>query len=375
MSLIAVDGMGGDAAPAEIVKGVAWLSRARAEEGELLLVGDRDALQRELDKHEHDPKIITIVPAQGVIPMDAKPRDAVDAMPRASLPLAAAMVAAGEARALVSAGNTGAVILSCARHFQRLEGVRRTALAAVFPTENLHGRNNDPFSLMLDVGANIRVSAEDLENFAIMGSAYASLISDNPRPRVALLNNGTEASKGPPELVAAYQALIKRKDLEFIGNIEGLDIPKGTADVVVCDGFTGNVVLKMLEGVNETVKRLARYAWQSKLHWKIAFFLLGRGISRLKQLTDWRQYGGAPILGFDQLCIKAHGRSTGRAISNAVRVARKAVDSGLQPRIAELLALRERAGESAPQRDAPAASTGADIPVTPAPNAPSSETS
>ena len=335
MAVIALDAMGGDHAPEAIVKGVSWLSRH--SEGEILLVGERDAIQRELDKHSHNEKNLSIIEAEGVIPMDAKPRVALDALPRASMPLCAQLVASGEAGAFVSAGNTGAVILSCARAFKRLPGVKRTALAAVYPTEQGHGPRGDPFSLMLDVGANIRVSASDLISFALMGAAYASVISDNPSPRIALLNNGTESNKGPPELVEAHRLLSARDDIHFMGNIEGVDIPKGTADVVICDGFTGNVVLKMLEGVNETVQRLARYAYRESLSWKLALALLGRGIRELKNLTDWQQYGGAPILGFDHLCIKAHGRSSGRAISNAIRVARKAVDSGLSERIASLL--------------------------------------
>lgn len=335
---IAVDAMGGDNGLEAACDGAAWLSRH--SEGEIVLVGDAEAIARALDRRPHEPGRLHIVAAEGAISMDAKPREALAAQPRASMPLAAQLVASGDAGALVSAGNTGALILSCAQAFERFEGVRRTALAAVYPTENLHGRHGDPFSLMLDVGANLRVDAEDLVAFAIMGAAYASVVSDNPRPRVALLNNGTEPGKGPPEMVAAYAALMARKAagaIDFIGNVEGLDIPKGTADVVVCDGFTGNVVLKMLEGVNETVRRLARTAYRDRISWRFALLLLNSGIRRLKSLTDWRQYGGAPILGFRELCIKAHGRSTGRALSNAICVARKAVDSGLSERIAQRL--------------------------------------
>jgi len=332
---IAVDGMGGDFGCAEIAKGVAWLSRN--SEGRILLTGDLEQLRSCLAAHSHDPNQIELIASEGAIPMDAKPRQALDDNPRASLPLAASLVAAGDADALVSAGNTGVVILSCARHFQRLPGVRRTALAAVYPTREKHGPQGDPFSLMLDVGANLRVSAEDLVSFAIMGSAYASVVSENPSPSIALLNNGSEASKGPEEYREAYRVLEQRDDLRFIGNVEGLDIPRGTADVVICDGFTGNIVLKMLEGVSETVKGLAKYAYRDRMSWKLGLMLLSRGIKQLKEVTDWRQYGGAPILGFDQLCIKAHGRSNGRAISNAIKVARKAAEADLSHNIAQRL--------------------------------------
>ena len=213
----------------------------------------------------------------------------------------------------------------------------RTALAAVFPTETRRGEKEDPFSLILDVGATLHVDADALVAFAHMGSAYAARISRNPRPRVALLSNGTEPSKGPPEFVEAHRRLANDPHIEFIGNIEGIDLPRGKADVVVTEGFTGNVVLKMLEGISETVVDVARYAYRSKLAWKIGLWMLRGGIVQLKQLTDWQQYGGAPILGFDHPFIKAHGRSKARAISNAGKVAARAVSNDLANAIQALL--------------------------------------
>jgi glycerol-3-phosphate acyltransferase PlsX len=157
-----------------------------------------------------------------------------------------------------------------------------------------------------------------------MGAAYARVVSQNPRPRVALLSNGTEAGKGPKAVVEAHEMLLSETGLNFIGNVEGLDIPRGVADVIVCSGYVGNVVIKMLEGVSETVMRLARYAYKEKLLWRVALAMLSGGIDRLKQVTDWEQYGGAPLLGFEHLFIKAHGRSNARALANAIRVASKA---------------------------------------------------
>jgi glycerol-3-phosphate acyltransferase PlsX len=159
---------------------------------------------------------------------------------------------------------------------------------------------------------------------------------------VALLSNGAEAGKGPAEIVEAHQLLLQHTGLNFIGNVEGIDIPRGTADVVVCSGFVGNVVLKMLEGVSETIVGLARYAYKEKLLWRAALGMLSGGIQRLKALTDWQEYGGAPLLGFDKLFIKAHGRSGARAIANAVKVAHKAVASGLAEDIEEKLAAFEQ---------------------------------
>ena len=150
---------------------------------------------------------------------------------------------------------------------------------------------------------------------------------------MALLSNGTEAQKGPPRVVEAHQRLTRLGGIRFIGNIEGVDIPKGTADVVVCDGFVGNVCLKMLEGVGETVVELARYAYKHNLMWRAGMAMLNTGIERIKQVTDWEQYGGAPVLGFDKLFIKAHGRSKARAITNAGKVAAKAVANELSQAI------------------------------------------
>ena len=200
---------------------------------------------------------------------------------------------------------------------------------------------------MLDVGATLDVTPEDLVGFAVMGAAYAQRISKNPRPKVALLSNGSEAGKGPAEIVAAHQLLMKHTGLNFIGNVEGVDIPRGTADVVVCSGFVGNVVLKMLEGVTETVVGLARYAYKEKLLWRAALGMLSSGISRLKEITDWQEYGGAPLLGFDRLFIKAHGRSEARAITNAIKVAHRAVATGLGEDIERSL----RAFEASRARD------------------------
>lgn len=331
MVRVAVDAMGGDDAPSAIVAGAA---RASLDTGaSIVLVGERPAIEAALGAVEHDPKRIEIIDAHGVIPMDAKPREALDAMPEASLPRAAQCVREGRADALVSAGNTGAVILSCARHFERIPGVRRTALAAVVPTEQLRGTKNDPFSLLLDVGANIRVEAADLVSFGLMGAAYSRIISKNQNPSVALLSNGSEATKGPEEIIEAHARLQKLSSISFIGNVEGVDISRGTADVVITDGFTGNVVLKMLEGVSETVMRIARHAYQDRLKWKIALALLRGGIQQLKDVTDWQQYGGAPVLGFQNICIKAHGRSGPRAIRNAIRVAETCVANQLTSKI------------------------------------------
>lgn len=323
---IALDAMGSDFGPAATVLGAAEVSR-RPDAPLILLVGDAETLRRELVKAPHDASRIRVVHAGEVVLQDDKPKDALDQKPGASILVAAELVKAGEASVLVSAGNTGAVTLACARNFGRLPGVARTALGAVYPTERRRGEKDDPFSLILDAGLTLEASADDLVGFAVMGSAYSQCISKNPRPKVGLLSIGSEEGKGTEAVVRAHARLkrvARSAGIEFIGNIEGMDIPRGTADVVVTSGFTGNIVLKMLEGISETVMRLARSTSEKSLQYKAGLALLAPAIQRLRQVTDWQEYGGVPILGFDRLCIKAHGRSTARAVGNAIRVAHKA---------------------------------------------------
>lgn len=331
---IAFDVMGSDHGPAEVVKGAAQLS-LEAPHLHALLVGDRAAIDEILQEQKHHGERVSVHHAPQAISMDEKPGEALARKPDASVAVAAQLVAAGEADAMVSAGNTGAGVLACARHFKLIPGVRRAALAAVYPTQRPHGEKRDPFSLILDVGATVDAAADDLVAFAVMGAAYSRVISKNPDPAVALLSNGTESQKGPPRVVEAHQKLQSLAGIRFAGNVEGVDIPKGSADVIVTDGFVGNVCLKMLEGVAETVVDLARYAYKSKLRWRAGLAMLSSGIKRLKDVTDWEQYGGAPVLGFDRLFIKAHGRSRAKAIANAGKVAAKAVSADLARAIRE----------------------------------------
>jgi glycerol-3-phosphate acyltransferase PlsX len=335
---VALDAMGGDHGLESTVAGVARLSLEKAPI-RVLLVGDAPAITAALATMPHDPDWIQVVHAEGgSVDMADSPRKALDCAPNCSINVAARMVQAGEADALVSAGNTGATILAASDHFQRLPGVRRAALAAVYPTEQRHGPKGDPFALILDVGATLDATAEELVGFAVMGSAYARVISDNESPKVALLSNGTEPNKGPRPIVEAHALLASLPSVDFHGNVEGLDIPRGTVDVVVCSGFLGNVVLKMLEGVSEVVSDIARDAYARKFLWKLGLTMLSQGLQQLRRMTDWKQYGGAPLLGFDKVVIKAHGRSNARAIRNAIKVAAKAVERDLAGQIERGLA-------------------------------------
>ncbi len=333
MISVALDAMGGDHGAKAAIEGAARLSREDTDV-HIYVVGEAAILAPLLDQFAYHPGRMTIVDCKGVVPMDAKPRDGLEAMPECSILTAADLVRSGEADALVSAGSTGATILASAQNFSMLPGIRRAALAAVHPTEQRHGPRGDPFGLMLDVGATIGATPEDLVGFAVMGSAYSSIVSEMPSPKVGLLSNGTERGKGTPEIVRAFE-MLSNGPLNFVGNVEGLDIPRGTVDVVVCDGFLGNVVLKMLEGVGEVVRDIAKQAYKSNLQWRLGLSMLSGGIRELKKMTDWKAYGGAPLLGLDHVVIKAHGRSEARAIRNAMKVAAKAVRGDLIGRIRE----------------------------------------
>lgn len=325
---VAIDAMGSDLGSTVIVDAVVNLAQSD-NCPKLLVVGEQELLHTLLRQKTFRKDRIQIVHASTHIGQDEKPKVAIAEKLDASIHVAARLVASGQAQVLVSAGNTGAVTLACATHFGRLPNVERTALSAVYPTERRRGADQDPFSLILDVGLTLDPSARDLVNFALMGSAYARKVSKNPRPKVGLLSNGSEAGKGTPAIAEAHALLRELKNIDFIGNIEGNDIPKGTADVVVTGGFVGNIVLKMLEGVSETMVRTMQYAGERNLRYRAAIGVLSPLIKRIRQATDWQEYGGVPILGFDRLCIKAHGRSTERAIANAIKVATKAARTGV----------------------------------------------
>lgn len=327
MIRVALDAMGGDHGVASAVEGAANLS-CEETDIQIILVGDVAKISEQLERFRYDPTRLSVCHAEGCVDMAEDAHRALEEKPRCSVLTAASLVRDGDAAALVSAGHTGATILAAARTFGRLPGVSRAALAAVYPTELGHGPKQDPFALMLDVGATLSVGPDELTSFAAMGSAYSSIISEIAAPRVALLSNGTEPNKGTEAIVEAHRRL-RGSSLNFVGNIEGLDIPRGSVDVVVCEGFLGNVVLKMLEGVSAVVKDLAKQASVKKLQWRVGLAMLGGGLRELGRLTDWKAYGGAPLLGLDQVVIKAHGRSEARAMRNAVKVAAKAARGDL----------------------------------------------
>jgi glycerol-3-phosphate acyltransferase PlsX len=328
---IALDAMGGDHAPRAAVEAAAELSLTSPIR--VVLVGDPRRIDAELARVPHRRDRLDVLRATQAVGMAEKPRQALDDKPDASILVASRALADGAADGLVSAGSTGAVVLATARHVPLIEGVRRAALAAVYPTQQRRA-NRDRFALLLDVGATVRCTAEQLLFFAYMGHAYASRISKVDRPTIGLLNMGEEETKGDEVLVAAHQLMKADPRLDFVGNIEGNQLPLGVADVIVCEGLLGNVVLKMAEGVFEAARSIGEHAFKTKLRWKLGIGLLSSGLRQIKALTDYGEYGGAPLLGLQKIVIKAHGRSGPRTLVNAVKVAAKAVRGGVAEEIA-----------------------------------------
>lgn len=324
MRRIVVDAMGGERGPEQIIRGAAQASLVLTQ-SEIILVGDAALIGKELMQCRHDGSRVRVHHARDAIHQHDLASEATLARPGASIVVAVDMVAKGEGDALVCAGNTGAVVLACARRWEKLPQVQSPALCAVYPTELRRGKKNDPFALLLDVGATLDAGANDLVAFAHMGASYARIISHNPRPRVALLSSAASTGESPSQIAMAREILSTDSELNFIGNVEGIDIPRGVADVVICSGYIGNVVITMLEGVSETIVNMARYAYKERLVWRAALKALSSGLGRLKDLTDWDEYAGAPLLGYQHLLIQAHGHSKAPAIANAIRLADKAL--------------------------------------------------
>lgn len=313
---VILDAMGGDNAPGEIIKGA--VSAAKESPSlEITFVGDTERIKKELKRLDIKGLSFEIVAASQVIAMDESPKKAVEQKDDASINVACRLLANGEGDALVSAGSTGATILSCARHLQRIDGVERGALAAILPAEK--NKQDDPgYSVMLDVGATIHCTASQLVQFAIMGIHYVDEVMEIKRPRLALLNIGEEETKGHNALVESYAFMKKIEEAEFIGNIEGNDVLQGVADVIVSEGMIGNIILKAFEGIAELSVKTGKKIWKKSLFAKVGLTLMAPKLKKIKRRLDYSEYGGAPILGFEKLVIKSHGRSKAKAIRNAL---------------------------------------------------------
>ena len=326
---IILDAMGGDNAPAEILKGAAAATAAWPDV-EILAVGDAEKIAACVKENAIEMKNIEIVNATEVIEMCDEPAKAVRAKKDSSMVVGLRMLAEGKGDACVSAGSTGALHVGASLIVRTVKGVKRPALATVIPGKT-------PF-LLLDCGANVECRASMLEAFGVMGSVYMNKVMGLEQPRVALVNNGAEESKGTPTYVEAHQLLKHNKAIHFVGNIEPRDIPAGHADVVVADGFTGNVVLKLTEGLAKYFGSKLKEMFKKSLGTKVGYLLLKGGVADFKKSMDADEYGGAPLLGTRRPVIKAHGSSNARAIQNAIRQARLCVENDLCGVMAESLA-------------------------------------
>lgn len=325
MPAIAVDAMGGQHAPAAVVQGVADVSLHT--DIECVLVGDAPRIQRILEGVGYNPEHIDIVHAGEVIGLDDEPNDAVRRKRDASLLVALQQLTRGRCAGLVTAGNPGAAIAAVRRELKLLPGVRQAALASVYPRTVDHP-GQDPLALLLDVGATVRCEPLELVQFGVMGAAYARVISKAEAPRVALLNMGHDPAQGGEVLAAAHRQIAALSALNFVGNIEGNELASGRADVVVCEGLLGNIVLRLLESVATMAVDLTASVAQSNWRVRAGMAIMSSGVDRLRALADYASYGGAPILGIDHVVIKAHRRSSALSIANAVKVAAKAVRDG-----------------------------------------------
>jgi len=324
MIRIAVDAMGGDHAPAVIVEGA--LAAARHLDIEVALIGPTAVLQDVLALHADASTLpISVVEAPDVIEMADAPAAALRRKPRASIRVAADLVARREAAALFSAGHTGATVMATHGAFGMIAGVDRPALATTIPTRQRP-------AILLDAGASVECRPQHLLQFAIMGSVYARLALAVERPRIGLLSIGEEASKGN-ELTREAHRLLKASPLNFIGNVEGREIYSGVADVIVCDGFTGNVVLKTSEGLVETVAALLGDEVQGTFSSQVGYLLSRRAFRRFQRRVDHSEFGGAPLLGVAGLAIVGHGRSSVKAVRNAIAMAYKFAKSDFVGRV------------------------------------------
>jgi glycerol-3-phosphate acyltransferase PlsX len=319
--------MGGDKAPAAILKGCWDAAHLLSPEDTILLVGDEGIIRAALDSSNvpADKKgCYRIVPTTEVIAMDDSPVEAIRAKPNSSIAVMAKLAAKGEADVVISAGNTGACVAAAQLRMRTLEGVSRPGIAVLMPT--FHGP-----VVICDVGANIAPKPKHLQQYALMAGAYATAVVGKENPRVGLLSIGEEDAKGTAIVKESRKLMRDEPQINFLGNVEGRDIFKGVVDVVVCDGFVGNIVLKFTEGMAEGLFQTI----VSELHEADPNLLpqIQPVLKKIHAKHDWQEYGGAPLLGVNGYCLICHGRSEAKAIMNAIRVGKQLHSSGVNPKI------------------------------------------
>ncbi|MFH1758049.1 MAG: phosphate acyltransferase PlsX [Pseudomonadota bacterium] len=317
---IAIDAMGGDLAPRSIVEGA--ILAAREHGVPVVLVGEEKAIRQEAAMIPGSDSLpLTFVHASEVVGMDESPLTPIRKKKDSSIKVAFDLLKKGEVSAVVSAGNSGAVLATAVFVLERLTGVDRPAIGTIFPT--LKGS-----TLLLDAGANVDCKPFHLVQFALMGDAYAKYILKKEKPKVGLLSNGEEESKGN-ELIRETNAILKRSSIGYVGPVEGRDIFNGRADVVICDGFVGNAALKICEGLAEAIGAMIRQELEVSLRAKIGYFFARHAVNGIKKKLDYSEYGGAPLLGVNGVVIIGHGRSSAKAIKNAIRLAHDFAQIGL----------------------------------------------
>ena len=312
---IALDAMGGDNAPLETIKG-AVAALEEVSELELVLVGKKEVIEAELSKYKYNKEKIEIVDAREIIEMTDEPVVAVKSKKDSSMNRTLELVKDGTVSASVSAGNTGALITASQLKLKRIKGVLRPAIATMFPNKKGH-------MLMLDVGATADCKPEFLNQYAMMGSKYMEILVGKKNSKVGLLNIGTEEGKGNEVTREAYNLLKENKSINFVGNVESTEVMNGNIDVVVTDGFTGNMVLKTAEGIGKFILDVIKTEVSKSFIYKLGALLLMPALKVVKSKMDSSEYGGAIFLGLNGISIKAHGNSDAVAIKNAIKVAEK----------------------------------------------------
>ena len=325
---IAVDAMGGDHAPLVNVDGA--IAAAREFGIRSLLVGDLRRLEKMLSDSGYRGEEIELVHAPEVVTMEDPPTAAIRRKRNSSIRVAADCVRDGRAQGLVSAGNTGAAMVCAKMVIGTIEGVDRPALATILP--NLTGH-----CMLLDVGANPDAKTQHFKEFAVMGSIYAQLVFGKESPSIGLMSIGEEATKGTDRTKEAFKVL-KETGLNFVGNVEGRDVFNGSVDVIVTDGFTGNVILKVSESLSEMVEKLLREEIKRTLKASVGFLLSRTAFRSFKSRLDYSEYGGAPMLGVKGCVIICHGRSSAKAVKNAIRLAAEFARRGLAEKIQSSIA-------------------------------------
>ena len=329
-SVIALDAMGSDRAPRPEIEGA--IQAARHLGARVVLVGSEPIIKTELRRYRWTSQLpIEIVHASEVITMEDKAAQAVRSKRQSSMHVGLRLVREGRAAGFVTAGNTGAAMAAAKMILGALPGVDRPALAAVFPTAIRTG------AMLLDVGANVDCDAHNLEQFAVMGEVYFRSIVSTRRPRVGLLSIGEEETKGNQLTREAFQ-LLKQLPLNFVGNVEGRDLYNGEVDVIVSDGFVGNVALKTSEGVVNLVRAALKEALRETITRQVGYLLSRSAFTDFKKRLDHTEYGGAPLLGLKGVCIITHGSSNANAIKNAIRVAAEFAESNANAEIEKALA-------------------------------------